>query len=68
MEANIENCERMLSIIKMYCQASGQKMNLEKSSIVFSSNTTVEKMKQMSEKLSIPVAESPGIYLGIPSL
>ena len=68
MEANVDNCEKLLGIVQQFCSVSGQKMNRGKSSLVFSANTPEDFKVQLAEKFQIPVAANPGTYLGIPSL
>ncbi|OMO82607.1 hypothetical protein COLO4_22912 [Corchorus olitorius] len=53
--ASKENCVGMAWILKAYCDASVQMVNLQKSSIVFSSNTPDEARNQVEHLLQIPV-------------
>ncbi|OMO61797.1 reverse transcriptase [Corchorus capsularis] len=60
LAATKENCAGMDWILKAYCDASGQMVNLQKSSIVFSSNTPAEVRSQIEDALQIPGADNPG--------
>ena len=42
-------------------------MNLDKSSVIFSSNVPIDYRKMIEGVLGIKAANNPGIYLGIPS-
>ena len=55
-------------IFNLYCEASGQSPNLDKSTIVFSNNTTLEVKDEVCQILGIPVAADQGKYLGIPNV
>ena len=65
LKANTGNCRRMAECIQRYCIASGQKVNLEKSSIVFSSNTPLEVRNEIKELMGIKATTNPGSYLGV---
>ena len=49
----------------MFIVIHGQRMNLDKSSVIFSSNTFKDVNKQIEQCLKIKVAKNPKIYLGI---
>ncbi|KAK4274665.1 hypothetical protein QN277_017856 [Acacia crassicarpa] len=68
MRASQRNCIHLADILKMYCTASGQVINLDKSSIFFSSNTPDDVKDMVGRTLGIPATEDPGRYLGIPSI
>ena len=68
MEAEESNCQKMMGIIKDYELASGQKINLDKSSMVFSTNAGEELRRRIADCVGMTVAANPGTYLGIPSM
>ncbi|KAK4285072.1 hypothetical protein QN277_001816 [Acacia crassicarpa] len=68
MHASHRNCTSLANILNLYCAASGQVINLDKSSVFFSSNTPLAVRSLVSEVLHIPTTEDPGAYLGIPSI
>ena len=53
MEAKEQNYTKVIEIIKDYCEASGQKLNLEKSSLVFCENVKSEERRKVVEKLGV---------------
>ena len=57
----------MRACIHEYCSASGQMVNLEKSSVVFSTNTPKEVKDEIEGCLGVHVVDNPIMYLGIPS-
>ena len=58
----------MYRCIQEYCAAFGQMVNVDKSSIIFSTNTPEEVRREIGNVLRVKVAMNPGIYLGIPSM
>lgn len=56
----------MNNILKKYERLSGQMINYNKSSIVFSPNTCEENRRQVCEVLQVHEADKPGKYLGMP--
>ena len=57
-----------MEIITAYCEASRQKLNLEKTSMIFSRNVKEEMRKNVAECIGVTVAEIPRTYIGIPSM
>ncbi|KAK4278800.1 hypothetical protein QN277_016598 [Acacia crassicarpa] len=68
MRASHRNCTALANILDLYCAASGQVINLDKSSIFFSTNSPPAVRAMVSGMLHIPSTEDPGTYLGIPSI
>lgn len=62
-----ENCKKLKYLLDKYCGASGQHINLEKSSIVFSANTPHEEKLRVYEAFGIPYVNQPRTYLGLPT-
>ncbi|XP_074325881.1 uncharacterized protein LOC141663935 [Apium graveolens] len=56
----------MNNILKKYERFSGQMINFNKSSIVFSPNTCEEDRRRICEVLQVHEADKPGKYLGMP--
>ena len=52
----------------LYAEASGQCINLEKSSVYFSSNVPVEQKEWIIDKLKVKEVERFDTYLGLPTL
>ncbi|OMO55679.1 reverse transcriptase [Corchorus capsularis] len=61
------NAKRLFDIIQVYSAASGQLINLDKSSLIFSANTPADIRQDLARCLQIREAENPGIYLGFRS-
>ncbi|BFG15190.1 hypothetical protein CerSpe_014650 [Prunus speciosa] len=68
LRANPINCTNMLSILRSYCMASGQVINMEKSICFFSSNSPPDVKTSICNLLGMRVVENPGTYLGLPTL
>ncbi|BFG35167.1 hypothetical protein CerSpe_214410 [Prunus speciosa] len=63
-----ENCAAIERILKSYCQASGQVVNFEKSSIYFSPNTPQQLREKVGNILHVCTTDNPGKYLGLPTM
>ncbi|OMO88682.1 reverse transcriptase [Corchorus capsularis] len=68
LEAEGGSCRKMADIIESYGNASGQKVNFSKSSVIFSFKATDQVKADVANWLGIIKADNPGTYLGIPSL
>ena len=55
-------------ILQVYASASGQSINLEKSSVYFSGNTLLEQKIWIKEVLGVKKVEPFDTYLGLPTL
>lgn len=60
------NCDCITSILDEFCSISGQKVNLSKSRVLFSSNTPPVTATSLANKLGIPLTNHFGKYLGCP--
>ncbi|KAL0006060.1 hypothetical protein SO802_013621 [Lithocarpus litseifolius] len=60
--------EAIMEIIQTYANASGQSINLEKSSVYFSANTTGVQWQQMLQILGVKEVMKFDSYLGLPTL
>lgn len=62
-----ENCRKLKYSLDKYCGALGQRINLEKSGIVFRANTPHEEKLRVYEAFGIPYVNQAGTYLGLPT-
>lgn len=65
-EASIEQVEIIGTILKLFCDSSGQKVSTEKTRVFFSKNVNREKKKELSEALGFQCTDDLGKYLGAP--
>ncbi|XP_024196657.1 uncharacterized protein LOC112199901 [Rosa chinensis] len=65
-EASVRECQAFNNILSTYAQASGQKINLQKSSVVFSGNVGVPSSNQLATVLGVKCVKEHGMYLGLP--
>lgn len=65
-KATERECLKIRHILNIYEKASGQKINLQKSSVVFSKNTSPEIQASLSSILGVTCVEQHGLYLGLP--
>ena len=64
--ANIEECQVVIDILNQYEEASGQKLNNDKTSIFYSSNTPHDTRIAIGNLLGDPNSNSIERYLGLP--
>lgn len=65
-KADITSAENVLTLLKLFKQASRQKINVDKSSIFFSKNTQDQLKKDLSQRLGFKEAADNSHYLGLP--
>ena len=65
---NDQECHKLIEILELYDAASGQKVNVEKSSVFFSHNTPQEKKCAVLNILGPMQDTRHGKYLGLPSI
>ncbi|XP_074290282.1 uncharacterized protein LOC141617013 [Silene latifolia] len=58
---------RLVQLIQDYCEASGQRLNVDKSGILFSPSTTLVKAQKIMKDFNIRKNNGIGKYLGIPA-
>lgn len=58
--------DEVKSILDLFCFFSGQKVNLQKSSVYFSSNVHASTADSLSRSLGVPTTHALGKYLGFP--
>lgn len=66
-KADRENAEQVTSILNLYCSASGQQMNLDKSSIHFAKGCSVVARNEIKEILDVHKEALSEKYLGMPT-
>lgn len=67
-KAELNECKVVLDILKIYGEASGQAVNLDKSGVFFSSNLNPIDKHLICSFLDIPPLKDDAKYLGLPSL
>ncbi|CAN6707535.1 unnamed protein product [Malus baccata var. baccata] len=65
LRANEKNCRNLVNLLKAFCDASGQEVNLQKSNVFFGANTSVRVSEELGSILGMPVLDNPGSYLGV---
>lgn len=65
-EASKKSCDTLVSILSVYEEASGQKINKDKSSITFSCKAPPDVRTQAKQTLGISKEGGLGKYLGLP--
>jgi hypothetical protein len=67
LEASVESAAEINTILRNYEEASGQVINRDKSSILFSANTPRRKKEAIMGVLGLRVEAHGGKYLGLPT-
>jgi hypothetical protein len=67
LEANIQCVEIIRSILQTYEECSGQMINREKSSVMFSSNAKRNTKNLLLQALGLGAESFDGKYLGLPT-
>ena len=66
--ASVEECQQVISLLKLYKDALGQKVNTDKTSLFFSSNTSFETQESIKQALGAETVLEYEKYLGQPSI
>ena len=66
--ATMEECHTLISLLDTYEKASGQKLNYEKTSIFFSTNTPQSTRQSICNALRTTSSGDLGKYLGLPPI
>ncbi|XP_043807297.1 uncharacterized protein LOC122721948 [Manihot esculenta] len=66
-KANSDECEHLKERLLMYELSSGQKINLNKSKMIFSRNTLRDLRTQLANFVGVSKSDDLGVYLGLPS-
>jgi hypothetical protein len=67
VKATNEGASEVMELLTKYCDASGQRINLEKSSVFFSKGCPQERRASVKNILSVPNETLNEKYLGMPS-
>ena len=67
-EASTFQVDVMLRCLDTFCQATGQRMNKDKTRIYFSKNVHFTRAVEMSQRMGVKLTGDLGKYLGIPLL
>ncbi|CAN6679920.1 unnamed protein product [Malus baccata var. baccata] len=68
LRADEQNCRLLRDLLENYCNASGQQVNLLKSSVFFGANVPASLSVQLGSILGMAVVDNPGTYLGVPAI
>ncbi|XP_074300083.1 uncharacterized protein LOC141631292 [Silene latifolia] len=68
IKENAEECLKVANIISQYEQASGQKINFDKSEVVFSKKVGVQRRDMIKELLGFREVDKHEKYLGLPTI
>ena len=66
--ASVEECQQVNSLLNLYEAASGQKINTDKTSLFFSSNTGLETQESIKQALGVETIPEYKKYLRLPSI
>ena len=66
--AKVEECQNILDLLSVYERGSGQKINRDKTTIFFSTNTQPDMQSQIQNILGVPAIRQYEKYLGLPAL
>ncbi|KAA3482794.1 Retrovirus-related Pol polyprotein LINE-1 [Gossypium australe] len=67
-EASMEQVDIIKETMTKFCEASGQKVSLDKSVMMVSANTGEQKAKDLASRLGIKITKDFGKYLGVPTI
>lgn len=67
-QATKDDCSHLEQILETYEQASGQKINRERTSLFFSQNTAQELLEEIKQRFGEKAIRQQETYLGLPSL
>ncbi|XP_024156261.1 uncharacterized protein LOC112164272 [Rosa chinensis] len=65
-EASVRECQAFKDLLSIYARASGQRINLQKSSVVFSGSVDLQTRNHLSSILGVTCVKEHGLYLGLP--
>ena len=65
---SVEECQQVNSLLNLYEDALGQKVNTDKTSLFFSSNTGFETQESIKQALGAEIVPEYEKYLGLPSI
>ena len=67
-KASTQECQNLMAILDLYEAASGQKVNVDKSSIFFTINTPLKLKAEIMEVMGAMQDSKHNKYLGLPSI
>jgi len=67
LNGTISEGQNLANILNLYCSATGQLVNRNKSGLIFSKHCPTTLQDNMSQELRTPIMQRYGKYLGIPS-
>ena len=67
-KANSKNCDAILEVLDNFCNLASQRINVNKSRILFSPNVSGRKKNTICRKLGMVATQNLGRYLGFPLL
>lgn len=68
LKSKKKTCRNLVQLIYVYCSASGQQVNLQKSSVFFEGNVPVVLADELTSVLGMDKVNDPGLYLGVPAI
>lgn len=68
VEARSNHVQIIQKVLNVFCECSGQKVNLSKSLLHVSSNVIDQRAKEISDCFGIQLTNDLGKYLGMPSI
>ncbi|GAU14634.1 hypothetical protein TSUD_96980 [Trifolium subterraneum] len=66
--SNLSEIRKLMEILKIYEEASGQEINLSKSEVFFSRNISSAAQEDLSNLMGVKHVMGTGTYLGLPSM
>ena len=67
-KANVESAENIIHLLQIFERASGQQINVDKSSVFFSKNTPSRLKNDLCHRLRFKEANDGSLYLGLPNI
>lgn len=67
-EATVSEATNFIQVLNLYNGASGQKINVTKSGLIFSKVVMQRTRREIASLLHMPIWENPGQYLGLPAI
>ncbi|CAN6699322.1 unnamed protein product [Malus baccata var. baccata] len=68
LKADGKNCRNLANLINLYCDASGQQVNFQKSSVYFGANLPKRVSAELANIFRVKVVLDPSAYLGVPAI
>ena len=65
--ASMENAQEINDVLRVYCRASGQQVNMDKSSIIFAKGIPQRRREEIMDLLDVHNMSLSEKYLGMPS-